>query len=365
MSNLIVEVCKIESIKKHPNADKLSVVKIKGWNVVVGLNQYNIKDLIVFVPPDSIIPPDIIIKYNLTYLKNGGRVGITKLRGYISEGLILDVPEGNYKVGDNVADILGITKYVPPEPKYQSSPRMTSKKKLHPYFDKYTEIENIKNYNNIFNNGDIVVVTEKIHGTSSRYGNLKIYYTNTTPLLHKLLMLFQKYIMKKSYSFIYGSHNVQLSATNTNTYYGEDVYGKIGQKYNMKNIIPNDYIIYGEIYGLGVQDLTYGINEKDMRVFDIKKVIEKQVIKYQNWEFVKSFCDNNGLKYVPELYVGDYYEGIVDDFVSGNSTICATQIREGIVIKCLNESTHPLIGRKILKALNPEYLLRQKGSEYK
>jgi tRNA-binding EMAP/Myf-like protein len=38
MSSLIIEVCKVENIIKHPNADKLSIVTIKGWQCIVGLD---------------------------------------------------------------------------------------------------------------------------------------------------------------------------------------------------------------------------------------------------------------------------------------------------------------------------------------
>jgi len=42
MSNLIVEICKIESIEKHPNADRLSIIKVKDWHCIVGLDNREI-----------------------------------------------------------------------------------------------------------------------------------------------------------------------------------------------------------------------------------------------------------------------------------------------------------------------------------
>ena len=32
MSSLIVEVCQIAAIEKHPNADNLDIATVKGWN---------------------------------------------------------------------------------------------------------------------------------------------------------------------------------------------------------------------------------------------------------------------------------------------------------------------------------------------
>jgi tRNA-binding EMAP/Myf-like protein len=47
MSSLIVEVVKIEKVEKHPNADRLSLAYVKGWQSIVGLDQYKEGDLVV------------------------------------------------------------------------------------------------------------------------------------------------------------------------------------------------------------------------------------------------------------------------------------------------------------------------------
>ena len=360
MSSLIIEVCKVDNIVKHPNADKLSIVTIKGWQCIVGLEQYNVGDLVVYCPPDSIIPENLIEKYGLTYLKNGGRVGTAKLRKYLSEGLILDVPEGKYKKGDNVAEVLGITKWMPPEPSFNKQANPVSKKKLNPNFDKYSEIENIKNYNGVFKDGDFVVITEKIHGSNSRFGTLPIVIDKSQPLRYRLKKMFEKHILRKSHEWIYGSHNVQLHGDKSNNYYGEDLWGKVADKYSLKTVIPNDYIVYGEVFGKGVQDLTYGLDNIDLVIFDIKYKGE-----YLPWESVKHLCEMWGLKLVPELFVGHWNEELLKEHTDGKSIICPTQIREGCVIKMADESKDMRIGRKILKSVSFNYLTRKNGTEFK
>ena len=360
MSSLIVEVCRVDEIEKHPNADKLSIVTVKGWNCIVGLDQYKQGDLVVFVPPDSIIPENIIEKYNLTYLKNGGRVGTTKLRGFISQGLILDLPEGKFKVGDDVSKVLGITKWEPPVSQNHQQANVISKKKLNPYFDRYTEIENIKNYKNVFEPGDMVVVTEKIHGSNWRAGNLPIVIDKTQPFMYRLKVKIKK-LLGETHQFVYGSHNVQLHGKNkSNNYYGEDIWGKICAKYDMVNKIPKDYIVYGEVYGKGVQDLTYGLNDIDFMVFDVK-----YKGKYLGWNDLKTFCEEYDLPMVPVLYVGKFEEDTLEKYTSGKSMICPKQIREGCVIKDFHEKQHKRIGRKILKSISPDYLLRKNGTEFR
>ena len=359
MSSLIVEVCKVEAVEKHPNADRLDIIQVKGWNCIVGRDQYKVNNLVVFVPPDSIIPEDLINKYQLEYLRNGGKVGTTKLRGCLSQGLILDVPEGNWKVGDNVAETLKIVKWEPPTASYQVA-KTTSKKKLNPDFDKYTNIENIKNYNYIFQPEDYVVITEKIHGANARYANLPIYIDKRCSLFTKLKLWFKKRC-GKTHEFIYGSHNVQITNnSNQNSFYGNDVWGKIADKYDLANIIPKDYIIYGEVYGKGIQDLTYDLDDIDLVIFDIK-----YKDKYLPWYEVHNFCKKNCLPLVPELYVGSWKNVDLDEFTNGKSKLAPNQIREGCVVKMYDESNDTRIGRKILKSVSPDYLMRKGGTEYK
>ena len=201
MSSLIVSICKINDIKPIDGADKIELAYILGWQTIVSKGQYKVGDLVIFCPIDCIIPANLIEKYNLEFLKKNGRLQTIKLRGQISQGLILGLdclPKGNWKEGKEVSAILGITKYEVPELnagtqhkkekikdywlKYQAkeitlsrflrksfsivkenlTPK--SRKKMNPLFDKYTDIENIKNFNNVFEAGEEVIITEKIHG---------------------------------------------------------------------------------------------------------------------------------------------------------------------------------------------------------
>jgi RNA ligase (TIGR02306 family) len=361
MSSLIVEVCKVDNIIKHPNADKLSIVTIKGWNCIVGLDQYKQGDLIVFVPPDSVIPQNLIEKYQLTYLKKDGRVTSTRLRGLLSQGLVLDLPEGKWKEGDDLSKVLNISKWEVPEAPVIKGANQTPKKNLNANFNKYTDIENIKNYNNVFKEGDLVVITEKIHGTNARYGNLEISINKNQPIWLRIKAWFKEFVLKQTHEFVYGSHNVQLKSNNgKNNFYGDDVWGRMGKAYSMKEIIPPDYTVYAEIYGEGIQDLTYGVKGVTLAVYDIK-----YKDKYMDWGDVIDFCNKNNLPTVPILYGGPFCYSMIDEYTSGNSKILPSQMREGCVIKLLKEGNDPHIGRKILKSINPVYILRKNGTEFK
>ena len=45
MSDLLVNVVRIDAIEPHPNADKLEIVKLGGWQIVSGKGNYIVGDL--------------------------------------------------------------------------------------------------------------------------------------------------------------------------------------------------------------------------------------------------------------------------------------------------------------------------------
>lgn len=190
MSKLIVEVCEIEEVFPHPNADKLEVCRVKGWLTVVQKGQFKAHEKCVFFPPDSILPPALChgpednppgrmnnIKYLHALAKDefgnrpaGGRVVATRLRGHVSYGVIMSLDPNfgddlNWEIGQDVADHFGVTKYEPPlETNEGDADRSNSK------FYKYTSIEHFENYPKSFTEGEEVIITEKIHGRNSRVG---------------------------------------------------------------------------------------------------------------------------------------------------------------------------------------------------
>lgn len=354
MSSLIVEVCKIDNVQKHPNADKLDVATIKGWNCIVGRNEYTPGDLVVFIPPDSLIPDSLIEERKLDYLKNGNRIRAVKLRGIVSQGLILSIPTGSkWKEGQDVAKELGITKWEPPVKQIQGASK-TGRRRSNPNFYKYTDIENVRNYNDIFKDGDDVIITEKIHGSNWRAGNLR---RGTRGFWNWLLgRLFGEF------EFVYGSHNVQLDAFKARrSFYKGNPYGQIVEKYRIKDVVPPGYTVYGEIYGKGIQDLTYGFEEVELAVFDVMKDGE-----YLSWPEMKDFCKARSLPTVPVLFVGQFSQDVLAAHTRGYSRLCPSQIREGCVVRSISEDRHMKIGRKILKSISEDYLTRKgEATEYK
>jgi len=360
MSSLKVEILKIEEISEHPNADKLELARLKGWFCVIQKDKYKVGDKVVYIPVDSVLPEtleaDIFGKDSKVKLSKH-RVKTIKLRGAISQGLVVNLKDvglvWDTAVGADVTDKLGITKYEPPSPRFQGMGNKTKKRyKSNTNFHKYTSIENIKNNHKVFDPEDDVVITEKIHGTNFRAGWVPYDPNTWWKKIKHLVGLAPKH------EFIYGSHNVQLSQKLLyKGYYDKNVYADAVVTHNLKEKLGPGQVVYGEIYGPNIQKgYGYGLKEGQTKliVFDVM-----QDGKYLNHINIPIFGALHSLDVVPVLYEGKFAEVDLDKIVGGKSSLCGCQkIREGVVVRPQVEAKCH-IGRKILKSINSEYLLKE------
>lgn len=119
MSDIKRKLATIEtilSINPIPDADNIEVATIRGWNVVIQKNQYNVGDVCVYCEIDSVLPQNPEFEF---LRPRGFRIRTIKLRNQYSQGIIFPLsilPEGEYLIGDDVTDIIGIVKYEAPIP---------------------------------------------------------------------------------------------------------------------------------------------------------------------------------------------------------------------------------------------------------
>lgn len=103
----------IESIAAIPNADKIVMCKILGWECVIKKDEFQIGDKVCYCEVDSVMPE----KPEYEFLRERKfRIRTIKLRGQVSQGLVLPIPD-KYKskdVGFDMTEIMGITKYLTP-----------------------------------------------------------------------------------------------------------------------------------------------------------------------------------------------------------------------------------------------------------
>jgi RNA ligase (TIGR02306 family) len=359
MSAHPVEISEIVDVQPHPNADRLELATVRGWQCVVQKGAFRPGDRCVYIPIDSVLDPLLEAKIfgadSKVKLSNH-RVKTIKLRGAISQGLVVDLPSlelDGLRVGTDVAAQLGVSKYEPPEApaSMRTSTGATSRKQTNPHFRKYTSLENAKNHPNVFEPGETVVVTEKIHGTNFRAGYVP-FHADT------LWKRFKSFVgLAPKWDFVYGSHNVQLqSKLLADTHYDSNVYAEAVKKYRLRDLLQPGEVVYGEVYGDGIQKgYTYGCGpgERKLALFDT--MVDG---KYLDPLAFREWAQARDLPVVPTLLKGPFDLAAVKALTAGASVLAPSQrVREGVVVKPLKDTvTH--IGRKVLKFISDEYLLR-------
>lgn len=334
MSTVIVPVTTISEIRPHPNADRLEIAEVLGWQVVIPKGVHEKGEKVVYVPPDAVVPQELSDKWGVTNYLSNGRVRCVKLRGEPSFGFVIPAIGGLEK--DNLAKELGITKYEPPVRVSAGDAEVDND-----LFPKYTEIENLRNFPDILVDGEDVVVTEKIHGTNCRVGIVDGQYMAGS---HKLRRKEPEDYAKNTYWYPLSLGGVRGLV---------DLLGMAG------DFVHKQVVIYGEVYGRGIQTLQYGLSGIDFRAFDI--MVDG---RYLDSDEFRHLCSEWGVGMVPLLYHGKYSIDKIKELSIGNTTLGGDHIREGVVVKPLRERTDPKTGRVILKYLSDEYLLQQHSGKH-
>ena len=63
MAELKAEVVKIDDVLEHPNADRMELAVVGGYQVCVQLASFKAGDLAIYIPVDSILPSALVSIY--------------------------------------------------------------------------------------------------------------------------------------------------------------------------------------------------------------------------------------------------------------------------------------------------------------
>lgn len=119
----LVRVVAIDDVIPHPNADRMSLAIVGGWQVCILLNEYKKGDLALYCEIDSLLPTSVpefaFLEEREDGLKSFGeqtyaRIKTIKLRKELSQGLLVPIPKqitGPVKEGDDLTKELGVLKY--------------------------------------------------------------------------------------------------------------------------------------------------------------------------------------------------------------------------------------------------------------
>lgn len=345
MSEYFTHVVKIECIEKHSNADTLDIIRVygtkedpfSGYSCIVKNGLWKEGDLGCYIAVDALVPLDhsefswLVGKHEKTVEgKKYALIKASKLRGIFSQGIFVPVPEG-FKEGDDISEHFGIKKWEPEEHSSPSRPGGSIKSGQmapDPGYMQHYDIEGFKKYGSLIEEGEEVILTEKIHGCQARY----------------VFMNDQLYVASKRF---YKKAEDQEN----------DAWWQAALKYDLPNKmkqIPGIALI-GEMYGQ-VQDLKYGKDSQELIFFDAFHTGAKRYLDYD--DFV-ALCQKLDLPTVPVLYRGPWKPEL-KELAEGMSTVPgANCIKEGWVLKLPKERWNAKVGRVFLKLVGTMYHLRK------
>lgn len=354
----LASIRKIDDIRPIEGADAIECAVVGGWAVVIRKGEYQIGDLAIYCEIDSWIPTELAPflskgkeprEYNGV---KGERLRTVKLRGQLSQGLLMPIPSewiyvGDrkdaysiqtedgiinhgytiaYKVGSCVTKRLGIQKWEAPVPaqlagqvrgKFPTSVPKTDQER----------VQNLKKEVQAWTEADTLwEVTEKLDGSSCTM------YLDLDNEFHVC------------------SRNLDLKRDENNSFW------KVAIQYNVEGrmTIANleGYAIQGELIGEGIQGNPYGLKGQDFYVFDIYDTTKGQYLPPKER---RKMTELLGLKHVPiicdekDLGIGDIAEII--QWAEDKSRLNQKTEREGIVFK-------NVITEESFKAISNKFLLK-------
>jgi RNA ligase (TIGR02306 family) len=393
LADFQVEVVRIaDPVEDHPNADRLSIIKIGGYvaisakldateaaerGVPEGSHRYKQGDLVAYIPEGAVLPEWLLKRMGFWDVGKdrgglsggaGNRVKAIRLRGVFSQGILYPVdllgerkapclftanPDWpaaheayiecgspaiyeDVEEGDDVASILGITKYEPAVPANFRG----NMGALYGVTLKY-DFDSIQKMTRLFEPGEWVIATEKLHGTNIQIGVVPGLYEEGGDV----------YVTSKGLGA--KGFNLKDCPENDGNLYVQQLrkvreLGVIDRLMPIAKFTGKPIRLYGEVVGAGIQDLSYGHTTPQLYIFDIQIGDE-----FMQAGSLQSYIRSLGLTPVPVLYDGPFDLDALAKVRDGKDSISGTHVREGVVI----QSASP--ARKIAKFVSPDYLLRK------
>ncbi len=358
MTRKLASVQRIVDIRPIPEADRIAVCDVLGWQCVINkADGFQVGDLVVYVETDSILPP----KSEFEFLKERKyRIRTIKLKKQVSQGIVFPLsilPRGKYNEGDDVTGIIGVRKYDPAadlEAKLMAERQAREKNKIakflmrynwfrdlfvkhnrssFPTFLKKSDENRIQLFPNICEDekDTIFSVSEKIDGQSGTF----------------FLVKSRNWFGKKTYKFGVCSRNFLLNKPDNSSYW------TIARQLNIESVLrelaqdANWICLQGEIVGAGIQGNKYGVSGYDFYAFNL--IFPDKTV---DWDTMRCVLPLFGIKVVPYIDRCFRLKPTIQEnveYAKGKSVVADIK-REGVVVRNYEKNLS-------FKIVNADFLL--------
>ncbi|GHV40243.1 hypothetical protein FACS1894187_21010 [Synergistales bacterium] len=334
MTRALVTIREVGEVTPIEDSDFLELAHVMGWQCVVKKGEFHTGDRAVYFEVDSFLPEEeryeFLRKSSFRENENNGRgfrIRTVKLRGQLSQGLILPVnnfPELNeHTLSDDVTDILRVKKWYIPEIATTSGIIIGNR----PYGIPASDEIRIQSALELLDmlRGKPYYITTKMDGTSCI-----VYYING--------------------HIGCCSRNTEIK-DDANALYWAPVY-KYGLKEKLSALGKN-IVLTGELCGFGIQKNKLRLPSYEWYVFDWRDWDSGEYVSYNE---MTANCSSLGVPCVPTEEVGDSFTYTLNELLQKARGKYPSGIdKEGIVVR---HSTAP--HKVSFKVLNNDALLNEK-----
>ena len=303
----LASIREVSAIDAIPGADKIEVATVDGWKCVIRKGEFAVGDTVIYCEIDSFLP----IRDEFEFLRKssfkqmgdeeGFRLRTVKLRGQVSQGLLLPVSllKRDTLPGEDVTAELGIQKYEPPVPAcltgevigpFPTAIQKTDEERIQNLAAEYTDYC-----------GKAFYVSEKLDGTS-----LTAFFDG---------------------EFGVCGRNWQYAESAGNSYW--QIVNRLELPRKLAGL-GRRIAIQGELIGPGIQGNRYKLKQQELFVFN---VFDLETFAYVDKTEAVKLCASLELQMVPMIeqrVVPESIDGILA-LAEGKSVLCDQAEREGLV----------------------------------
>lgn len=382
MERALAHIERIIGLYPIEGADQIEAAQVLGWYVVVKKGDFKLNDLCVFFEIDSFLNGEDLRyksfeeRFSNWNGKRGMRLKTIKLRGQISQGLVLKMDEfpevRNKTEGDDVTELLKIEKWIPAEELHANSGGAGSKGTgTFPHFIPKTDQTRIQSLQSVIDRylDEAFQVSIKLDGSSMSVFNVPVrskYWVAATNLFKKpakswfarLKVYFKELFSKEDQFPVTGicSRNILMKKDDEShfTKNGYDVETKLRG-------LGCPYAVQGELISPTIQGNHEKVSDFKYHIFDIYNIEDQ---RYLTPDETLKVTETLGLKHVPILHssitLRQLVEGETDktkivekllELAEGPGMNQGVK-REGLVFKHLNSDFS-------FKCISNSYLLKK------